>query len=118
MIEIEMPMERYLVPIVEARAFQRPVVHPESSHTYYMQRRECRGTQPGNISRIWRYFGLVKGDVKHDSRVSTLPKAPLFTKEGWRSSSPPARGGVSPVSGDEVVGAADGVGLYPRPNVL
>jgi hypothetical protein len=58
-------MEFDVVPVIEPGAFQRPVVHSEARHAYDVQRSTRGGAKPCDIAGIWRYFGLVKGDVRH-----------------------------------------------------
>lgn len=52
--DIDMTMEFHMFPIVEARTPQRPVVHPESGHSDYVEDGLGRGTKPGDVARIWR----------------------------------------------------------------
>lgn len=64
-----MPMECYVVPIVESRSFESSVVHSKAGNANYMQfRARCR-TEPGDITCIRRYFRFNQCDMKHTSTL-------------------------------------------------
>lgn len=61
--EIDMTVQINVFPIVEAGAFQRPVVHPKTGDADNMQAGIRCGAEPGDVAGIRRYLWFDKRDV-------------------------------------------------------
>ena len=64
-IDVDVAMQRHVVPVIEAGAFQRAVVHSKAGNADDVQMGHGRGAKPGDISSVRRYLGFDEGDMEH-----------------------------------------------------
>ena len=65
LVEVDVPAERDVLPIVEARALERPIIHSKSGNSHDVKVHVRRGTQAGDVSCVGRYLGFQQCNVQH-----------------------------------------------------
>lgn len=64
-VDIDMPHQRDVLPVIQSGPFQRTVVHSKTRNADDMQHRVSCCAKPCDIARVGRYLGFIEGNMQH-----------------------------------------------------
>jgi hypothetical protein len=68
-IKVNMPAQRYLIPIIEPGALEGPVVHSKAGDADDMQLGIRRGTKACDVAGIGRDLGFDQCNMEHKKSI-------------------------------------------------